>query len=230
MSIKSKIFAAAATLTMVGGIGTAGMLTAGTASAATPSCGKNCIDIFSQKFGTHKHPNFVLDVYQAKAQAGQPVILYQTSNYDPGEDFTISNQGTVNDFYKAGLVSASLNLHYSKLWAYEIEYSPNGGNSGLCVGVATTAVNGTPVCPAAVRLSAKTVWVKDSYDSIKPHRPADQRLGHQLLAPVRAQLPGQRLPDRQAASAADHLHAEQVLQRHRLQQPVWGANFAFCTK
>src|ERR1700753_1631037 len=82
MSLKSKIFAAAATLTMVGGIGAAGTLTAGAASAATPSCGKNCIDIFSQKFGTHKHPNFVLDVYQATAKAGQPVILYPASNYD----------------------------------------------------------------------------------------------------------------------------------------------------
>ena len=123
MSIKSKIFAAAATLTMVGGIGAAGTLAA---NAATPSCGHNCIDIFSREFGTHKHPNFVLDVYQQKAEAGQPIILWQASNHDPAEDFTVSFQGTVNDFYKAGLVSAALNLHYSKFWAYEIQYSPNG--------------------------------------------------------------------------------------------------------
>jgi hypothetical protein len=64
MSIKSKIFAAAATLTMVGGIGAAGTLTA---NAATPSCGHNCIDIFSREFGTHHDPAFVLDVYQQKA-------------------------------------------------------------------------------------------------------------------------------------------------------------------
>ena len=57
MSIKSKIFAAAATLTLVGGIGAAGTLTAGAASAATPSCGHNCINIFSQLYGTHKHPD-----------------------------------------------------------------------------------------------------------------------------------------------------------------------------
>jgi hypothetical protein len=167
MSIKSKIFAAAATLTMVGGIGAAGALTTGTASAATPSCGKNCIDIFSQLYSTHKHPNFVLDVYQAKAKAGQPVILFQTSNSDPGEDFTISYQGTVNQFYKAGLVGASLNLHYSKLWAYEIEYSPNGVDSGYCVGVGSTAVNGTGVALEPCGVSAKTVWVVDSYDTIK---------------------------------------------------------------
>ena len=39
MSIKSKVLAAAATLTLVGGVGMAGALSAGTASAATPSCG-----------------------------------------------------------------------------------------------------------------------------------------------------------------------------------------------
>ena len=95
MSIKSKIFAAAATLTMVGGIGAAGTLAA---NAATPSCGHNCINIFSREFGTHKHPNFVLDVYQQKATAGQPIILWAASNHDPAEDFTVSFQGTVNDF------------------------------------------------------------------------------------------------------------------------------------
>lgn len=167
MSIKSKIFAAAATLTLVGGIGAASALTAGSASAATPSCGKNCIDIFGQKFGTHKHPHFVLDVYQAKAQAGQPVILYQTSNYDPAEDFTVSVQGTVADFYKLGLVSPQLNLHYSKLWAYEIEYSPYGRDSGYCVGVGSTAVNGTGVALEPCGVSSKTVWVVDSYQTIK---------------------------------------------------------------
>ena len=37
MSMKSKVLAAAATLALVGGVGTAGVLGAGTASAATPS-------------------------------------------------------------------------------------------------------------------------------------------------------------------------------------------------
>ncbi len=53
MSIKSKFFAAAAVLTMAGGIGAAGTLIA---NAATPSCGHRCIDIFSREFGNHRHP------------------------------------------------------------------------------------------------------------------------------------------------------------------------------
>jgi len=36
MSIKSKVLSVAATLALVGGVGTAGVLGAGTASAATP--------------------------------------------------------------------------------------------------------------------------------------------------------------------------------------------------
>ena len=162
----------------------------------------------------------MLDVYQAKAKAGQPIILFQASNSDPGEDFTISFQGTVNDFYKAGLVSSTLNLHYSKLWAYEIEYSPYGADTGYCVGVGSTAVNGTGVALEPCGQSAKTVWVVDSYDTIKGHfvpliNGSDTNFSH----PDLLNLPGQRIPDRQAAPAADHVDAVPVLQRRRLQQP-----------
>jgi hypothetical protein len=167
MSIKSKIFAAAATLTMVGGIGTAGALTAGTASAATPSCGHNCIDLYSREFGTHAHPAFVLDVYRQQAKAGAPIILWAATNSDPAEDFTVAAQGTVNDFYKAGLVSASLDLHYANFEAYELEYAPYGAESGYCVGVATTAADGTGVTLQPCGESSKTIWVVDSYDTIK---------------------------------------------------------------
>ena len=164
MSIKSRVLAAAATLTLVGGLGTAGALSA---NAATPSCGHHCIDIFSREFGTHHHPNFVLDVFRGTGKAGTPIILYRTSNSDAAEDFTISFQGTVTDFFNAGLVSAALNLHYGHDWAYEIEYSPNGVNSGLCVGVGSTAANLTPVSLQPCGASAKTVWVVDSANTIK---------------------------------------------------------------
>ena len=163
MSIKSKILAAAATLTMVGGLGAAGALTA---NAATPSCGQRCIDIFSREFGTHHSPAFVLDVWRGIKKAGTPIILYRTSNTDKAQDFTVSNQGTVGDFFAAGLVSASLNLHYSNDQAYEFEYSPNGVNSGLCVGTASTAANQTPVVLVPCGASAKSVWVVDSRDAI----------------------------------------------------------------
>ena len=164
MSIKSKIFAAAATLTLVGGIGAAGTLTA---NAATPSCGHNCIDIFSREFGTHKHPNFVLDVFQQKARAGQPIILWAASNADRGEDFTVSAEGTVHEFFEAGLASAALNLHFAKFEAFEFEYAPDGAQSGLCVGVGSTAAVGTKVALEPCGVSARTLWVVDGFDTIK---------------------------------------------------------------
>jgi len=164
MSMRKKVLAAAATLTMVGGLSAIGVLSA---SAATPSCGNTCIDIFSREFGTHHNPAFVLDVWRQSAKVGQPIILYRTSNNDAAEDFTVAFQGTVNDFYEAGLVSSALNLHYSHLRAFEFEYSPNGVNSGLCVGVGSTAANHTPVALEPCGASSKTVWVVDSYDTIR---------------------------------------------------------------
>ena len=164
MSIRSKILAATATLTMVGGFGAVGTLAA---NAATPSCGHRCIDIFSREFGTHKHPAFVLDVFRQKAQTGQAIILWQASNHDAAEDFTVSQQGTVGDFFAAGLVTAALNLHYSKLQAFEFQYAPNGVGSGFCVGVGTTAAVGTPVALEPCGVSSKTLWIADSFDTIR---------------------------------------------------------------
>jgi hypothetical protein len=137
MSIKAKIAAGAATLTIVGGgLAMVGTLTA---SAATPPCttgnGHNgnigCTQLFSQKYG----PKYVVDVYQAKARAGQPIILFQASNSDPAEDFTASYQGTVGSFYQHnhGVVSAQFAHSYGGDPAFELEYSPYGLNSNFCM-------------------------------------------------------------------------------------------------
>jgi hypothetical protein len=174
MSLKSKVFAAATTLTLVGGVATAGAMTAGTASAATPSCGQTCVNLFVQTFSTHRNPNFVLDSFKQRQSVGNPVILFRSSNSDPAEDFTVSEQGTVNDFFKAGLVSSALNLHYGggaagfpNDEAYEIEYSPYGADTGLCMGTGSTAANYTTVSLQPCGVSAKTVWVVDSAKSIR---------------------------------------------------------------
>jgi hypothetical protein len=165
MSIKSKVLAAAATLTLVGGVGAAGVLTAGTASAATPSCGNSCINVFSHQFGTHKSPNYVVDVLRQGEKVGQPVILFRTANFDPAEDWTVAFQGTVADFFAAGLVSAAVDLHYSTDFAYENEYAPFGVDSGLCMGVAATATQDEGVTLQPCGVSAKTVWIVDTFDS-----------------------------------------------------------------
>jgi len=78
--IKHKVLAAAAPLTVVSGIGLASV---GTASAATPSCGHQCIDIFSKQFGTHKSPDYVVDVLRQGEKTDQPVIAFRAADYDP---------------------------------------------------------------------------------------------------------------------------------------------------
>ena len=192
MSIKSKVLAAAATLTLVSGVGAAGALTAGSASAATPSCGIACVNLFSYQFGTHNSPNYTVDVLRQGEKVGQPIILFRTANYDPALDWTFSIQGTVADFFAAGLVSSAVALHYgcipdgpggnfpncpfniaginipsggsSDLLAVENQYSPFGVQSGLCMGVAATAFSGEGVTLQPCGVSSKTVWILDTLD------------------------------------------------------------------
>ena len=178
MSIKSKVLATAATLTLVGGAGVA-LATAGAANAATPSCGSGCIDVFSHQFGTFASPNFVMDSYKQGDVAGTPVILFRQSNSDPAEDFTVDQEGLTSQFLAAGLVSSALALHYGCTtavfgscsgtggvgvndYAYEFMYTPYGVQTGLYVGVGATAVNGTKVALEPCGLSGKTIWISDN--------------------------------------------------------------------
>jgi len=171
MAIKSKVLAAAATLTLVSGVGVAGALTAGTASAATPSCGPTCINLFSHQFGSFRSPNFTVDVLRQGEKVGQPIILFRQANFDPALDWTVAFQGLVSDFLAAGLVSPAVALHYgggsvgsTDDPAFENEYAPFGVNSGLCMGVAATAFQGEGVTLQPCGVSAKTVWILDTFD------------------------------------------------------------------
>ena len=182
MSIKSKVLATVVTLATVGGVGTAGVLgTVAPATAATSSCGPSCIDIFSQEFGNHSSPNYILDV-QGQGRVGQPIILSPASVNNPGEDFQLAMDGTVASLYAAHMVSAALALHYGCIPgvnfpdcfgqtkyavndpAFEIEYTTGGTYGGLCVGVASTAMQGEGVTLQECGASSKTVWVVDQYD------------------------------------------------------------------
>jgi hypothetical protein len=157
MSIKSKVLAGAAALgVMAGGLGVAGAVTA---QAATPSCGHRCVTLANPNTGG------LVDVYKRTGKVGQKIILWSPSNYDPAEDFTIAAQGTVKQFYKAGLASSAFNLHYGSFEAFELQYAPYGAQSGLCVGVGTTAVNGTPITLQPCGNSSKTLWVFDAYSA-----------------------------------------------------------------
>jgi hypothetical protein len=183
MSIKCKVLGAMVTLSLVAGV-TATALSAVPASAATRSCGPRCIDVFSRVSGTYRHPNLVLDVLRQGNRVGQPIVVFRASHTDPGEDFTVSFQARVSDLYSAGLVKTWLALrygglgcrkyrpatstclkHYPNDHAFEIQYTPLGVDSGLCVGLPATAGDGTSVSLQPCGVSARTIWVVDLANS-----------------------------------------------------------------
>ena len=166
MSVKAKIAAGAATLTIVGG--GLGMVGTMTASAATPNCGSSCTNIFSQKYG----PQYLVDVYQAKSAAGTPVILFQASNSDPAEDFVVVDEGDVHSFYhRYGLVSAAFAKTYSADEAYEVQYEPYGLNSNYCL---STWPGEAPQAGYLVRLEScgsysNSLWAADTDANTAPN-------------------------------------------------------------
>jgi len=166
MSFKSKVLAAAATLTLVGGASAAGTLSA---SAATGSCGfgiaEHCINIFNKQFGR----DFLLDVFRQGSKVGQPIILFRASNTDPAEDFTASGllnaDGTAMTVSELNTIDPIFNaatlVHFSDKKVWEFQYAPNGVDSGLCVGVRSTAYQNEPVTLQPCGFTAKTVWIQD---------------------------------------------------------------------
>jgi hypothetical protein len=162
MSIKTKVLAAAATLTIAGGLSTAGTLPA---SAATPQCGQACIQIFSAKFGTYANPGFIETVFLGIPAAGVPTILHRASSSDPAGDFIVPQAGPVSTFYADGMVSAAVNAHYGSETAVQVEYAPYGKATGLCAAVATTAYQNEGLSLQPCSTPGTTVFILDFADS-----------------------------------------------------------------
>jgi hypothetical protein len=159
MPVKRAIVAAAAALAIAGGAALAATLPA---NAETPSCGQSCIDLYGGIPAVLGHASFLMDSFKQGQATGTPIILFTVSNVNPAEDFTISADGTVHEFYLAGLVSASLDQFFGSDEAYEIGYAPFGAPTGECVGVAATATAGEQVTLQPCGVSAKTVWIPDT--------------------------------------------------------------------
>ena len=161
MSIKRKVIAAAATLTVAGGLSAAGTLPA---TAATPQCGPHCIQVVSAKF-----PGFVETVFQGVATVGQPTIVAPPSSSNPAGDLIATHPasgGLVSDFFAAGLVSAAVNQHYGSETAVQIEYAPFGVPAGLCSALATAAYQNEGLTLQPCSTPGTTVWIVDRNDSL----------------------------------------------------------------
>ena len=133
MSIKTKVLAVAAALTVAGGLSTAATLHA---SASTTQCGTACVQISSKLYG----PGFVESAFPGIPAAGQPTILHAASSSDPTGDFInpLGHPVLVSTFYAEGMVSAAVNVHYGSEPAVQVEYAPDGQGTGLCSAVAAT--------------------------------------------------------------------------------------------
>jgi len=168
MSIKTKVLAAAATLSLASGLATAATLPA---SASTTQCGSACVQIFSKLYG----PGFVESAFQGIAAAGQPTILHRASNSDPTGDFInpLGHPVPVSVFYAEGMVSAAVNAHYGPDFAVQVEYAPFGQATGLCAAVATTAYQNEGLSLQPCSTPGTTVFIIDFADAptAKPYFP-----------------------------------------------------------
>ena len=167
MSIKSKVLAAAATLTLVGGVGAVGTLTAGSASAGTPSCGPTCINLFNKDFaGFNGGAASPVDVYRQSEKVGNPIILFRSQQLRPGpglERVLPGHRGGARHPRPAvpGDRPPLRSHRLAGCPAFENEYAPFGVDSGLCSGVAATAYQGEGVTLQPCGVSGKTLWIVD---------------------------------------------------------------------
>jgi hypothetical protein len=161
MSIKSKVLAAAAVLTLAGGLSAVGT---GAASAATPQCGTSCLTPESAAY-----PGFVEAVLFGIPLRGVPTIVSPASGSNPAEDFILATGTPVSAayYYAKGMVSAAVVSHYrgKDYAAVQIEYAPYGKPTGLCSSVATTAYQDEALSLQPCSTPDTTVWILDFADS-----------------------------------------------------------------
>ena len=234
MSIRGKLVAAAAVVTLTGGVSAVGTLSA---QAATPSCYEHCIELYTQKFGSF----FILDVLLGRGKAGQPITLYRSSNNDPAEDFAIFSSARVSRLAAQGLISSALASHYGGTcarvssvthkcvshypndWAYEFEYVPDGVPSGLCMGVAGTAGDGTKVVLEPCG-SARTAWVADT-PTRSPSVPLINGTDTSVSDPYVLNYPGSAIPSQMPTPQLTTWALSRYANGHVFTNQLWSAEF-----
>lgn len=164
MSNKRRIRSGVTALALAGGV-VLGVVPA--AHAATVACGSACMSPYSQYLGTSQ----VLAVGTQKAlpspgcvsdPCGDVVMLAPASDSNPAEDFAASDEGTVQQFATAGLLSMNLTVHYATDQVFEFQYAPNGASSGLCVGFNGQDGSGVVIALKPCGKNNKTLFIVDA--------------------------------------------------------------------
>ena len=166
MSMKRKMLAVAAVMTLAGGLSTAGTVAA---SAATPECGLKCVEVYSMKYATPPanptNLGFVETVFQGIQAVGVPAVVQPASGTNPAEDLMVPMAGTASSLAAQGWVSAEVGEHFGSDPAVQIEYAPFGQPTGLCSAVATTAYQNEGLSLQPCTTKGTTIWILDSADS-----------------------------------------------------------------
>ena len=118
------------------------------------------------------HPNFILDTLRRGEKVGQPQILFRVSNADPAEDYTISYQGLVSDFFGPAWCPRRLTCTTVPAPSGSRTTSLTRSSTRLTAWTAACAPASAPLRSAGVKValepcgvSSKTVWIVDSADS-----------------------------------------------------------------
>lgn len=147
---------------------------------ATPACGFSCIDLFSEQTGT----GLIESVYvpgsngQAhSAKAGDMTDLKAGNLTFTNEDFSASVDETVGQGCSDGDLGARSYacLHFATEAApgvyagndpvYELNWAPDGSESGLCPGIASPGIAGQNVTLQACGVRDTTLWIGDDADA-----------------------------------------------------------------
>ena len=127
------------------------------ANAASTACGARCMTLTSELFG----PGYVV-----AATTGRIAIRFQPPGLAlaaagpyQSEDFESEYIGPVYELYSFGIVTAAVDQNWPNDAGYEYQYAPGGSESGLCLGTAGTAAQGTAVTLRACGVSGQTVWI-----------------------------------------------------------------------
>lgn len=132
--------------------------------SATPACGAQCTDIFSRVLGHHTILNaYVPGDLGVGGRAGQKLNLKYTSNSHPNEDFTVAADGTVSQFCGTQLAATSVAcIHYGGNQVLELNWTPYGNETDLCVGTSGTIFSGQNVTLRPCGVYEGTLFILDS--------------------------------------------------------------------
>jgi hypothetical protein len=131
---------------------------------ATPACGAQCLDISSRLLGHHNILNaYVPGDTGVGGKVGQKINLHFASNSRPNEDFTPAADGTVSDFCGTQLSPTSVAcIHYRSDEAFEINWTPYGNETDLCVGTSGPIFTGERVTLRHCGVGEGTLFIADA--------------------------------------------------------------------